>query len=67
VALDQDAEKKALNIINALLSHGVEVHKIDTSDYEDVGVMTKEEFKIKKRDATLLDESTLLIQKILQI
>jgi len=67
VALDQDAEKKALSIINALLSHGVEVHKIDTSDYEDVGVMTKEEFEDRKNNATLLDESSLLIQKILQI
>ena len=67
VALDQDAEKKALNIINALLSHGVEVHKIDTSDYEDIGEMTKEEFEKKKQIATLFDSNTLLIQKISQI
>ena len=67
VALDQDAEKKALSIINALISHGVEVYKIDTSGYEDVGSMTKEEFENRKRNAPLFDESSLLIQKILQI
>jgi len=67
VALDQDAEKKALSIINALISHGVEVYKINTSDYEDVGEMTKEQFKEKKQEASLIDSSSLLIQKILQI
>jgi len=67
VALDQDAEKKALNIISALISHGIEIYKIDTSDYEDVGEMTKEEFKEKKESATAFDSNTLLIQKILQI
>ena len=67
IALDQDAEKKALNIINLLISHGVEVYKIDTSDYEDVGEMTKEEFEKRKSSALLFDETTLLLQKIMQI
>ena len=67
VALDQDAEKKALNIISALISHSIEIYKIDTSAYEDVGEMTKEEFKEKKEAAIAFDSNTLLIQKILQI
>ena len=67
VALDQDAEKKALNIISALISHGIEIYKIDTSGYEDVGGMTKEEFKEKKEAAITFDSNALLIQKILQI
>jgi len=67
MALDQDAEKKALSIVNVLNSYGVEVYKIDTSEYEDVGSMTKKEFEIKKSAAMLFDESTLLIQKIMQI
>jgi len=67
IALDKDAEKKALNIIKTLISHGIEVHKIDTSGYEDVGEMTKEEFAKRKQSATLLDEATILMQKILQI
>jgi len=67
VALDQDAEKKSLSIISELISHGIEIYKIDTSDYEDVGEMTKEEFKEKKESATAFDSNALLIQKILQI
>jgi DNA primase len=67
IALDQDAEKKALNIVSVLNSYGIEVYKIDTSDYEDVGSMTKEEFETRKASAILFDESTLLLQKILQI
>tara|TARA_R110000824_G_scaffold188779_5_gene370153 strand:- start:665 stop:1594 length:930 start_codon:yes stop_codon:yes gene_type:complete len=67
LALDQDAEKKALNIVNTLISHGVEVYKIDTSGYEDVGEMTKEQFGKRKQTSALLDETTLLMQKILQI
>jgi ClpP class serine protease len=67
MALDQDAEKKALNIVNVLNSYGVEVYKINTSEYEDVGSMTKEEFEARKSAAILFDESTLLIQKIMQI
>jgi len=67
VALDRDAEKKALNIINTLILHSIEVCKINTFDYEDVGEMTKEEFKERKESATLFDSNTLLMQKILQI
>ena len=67
VALDKDAEKKALSIVNALISHGVKVHKIDTSDYEDVGEMTKEEFDKRKNTSVLLDETMILMQKIMQI
>lgn len=67
MALDQDAEKKALNIVNVLNSYGVDVYKINTSGYEDVGSMAKEEFEERKGQAVLFDESTLLIQKIMQI
>ena len=67
VGLDQDAEKKALYIINTLISHGIEVYKIDTSDYEDVGEMTKEEFYQKKKNAILMDPNSVLVHKILQI
>ena len=67
VALDQDAEKKALSIISTLISHGIEIYKIDTSNYEDVGEMTKEEFERRKDAATLFDSSALLLQKISQI
>jgi len=67
VGLDQDAQKKALNIINMFISHGIEVYKIDASDYEDVGEMTKEEFQERKKDALLMDSSSVLTYEILQI
>ena len=67
VALDKDAEKKALNIIKTLISHGVEVYKIDTSDHEDVGEMTKEQFEKRKQSATIFDFNLLLLQKIMEI
>ncbi len=67
IALDKDAEKKALNIVNALISHGIEVYKIDTSGYEDVGKMTKQEFENRKCSATFIDEVSLLTQSIMQI
>ena len=51
----------------ANISHGVEVCKIDTSGYEDIGEMTKEKFEKRKQTSVLLDETTLLMQKILQI
>jgi len=67
VALDQDAEKKALRIIKVLISHGIEVYKINTSDYEDIGTMTKETFKERKDAATLFDSNSLLMHKLLQV
>jgi len=64
VATDKDAEKKALNIVNALISHGIEVYKIDTSDYEDVGEMTKETFKERKDKAVYIDSTNFLFYKM---
>ena len=66
VALDKDAEKKALNIINTFILHGVEIYKIDTSNYEDVGEMSKKEFEKRKQEASLMDSNVLLMRKMLQ-
>jgi len=60
VALDPDAEKKALRLISALLSYGVEVYKINVSGFEDVGAMTKQEFKKRKDNAVLIDSVSCL-------
>jgi DNA primase len=51
VALDPDAEKKAMKMIKNLLLYGVEVYKIDVSGYKDVGEMTKKEFLKRKMEA----------------
>tara|TARA_R100001244_G_scaffold88371_1_gene67361 strand:+ start:625 stop:1563 length:939 start_codon:yes stop_codon:yes gene_type:complete len=44
LALDPDAEKKSMHIIKSLLQHGIEIHKIDIGEEEDVGDMTPEHF-----------------------
>ena len=66
VALDHDAEKKALNIIKSLISYGVEVYKISTSGYEDIAEMSKEEFETNKQKAKMFDFNSLLLQKIME-
>ena len=44
LALDPDADKKSMEMIKAFLSHGIEVHKVNVSGYEDVGSMSNEIF-----------------------
>jgi len=51
LALDPDAEKKSMEMIKKFLSHGIEVHKVDVSGYEDVGSMSKEIFRKRFRQA----------------
>jgi len=51
VALDPDAEKKAMKMIKNLLLYGIEVYKINVSGYKDVGEMTKKEFLKRKMEA----------------
>ena len=51
VALDPDAEKKAMQLIKKLLLYGIEVYKIDVTGYKDVGEMSKEEFRKRKMEA----------------
>ena len=60
VALDPDAEKKALHLIKSLLLYGVEVYKIDVTGYKDVGEMTKEEFCKRKAEAKPITNETFI-------
>ena len=60
VALDPDAEKKAMNLIKKLLLYGVEVYKVDVSGYSDVGEMTKEQFEKRKKEAKLITNDDYL-------
>ena len=62
LALDPDAEKKALHIAKNLLEYGIEVHKIDVSPCKDVGEMTKEEFRNRKKEAESVTNDTFLLQ-----
>lgn len=55
VALDQNAFKKMLTIVKNLLEYGVNVFVVDTRGFADVGVMTKTEFAVRKKEAELID------------
>ena len=64
VALDEDASKKARSISRLLLKYGVEVYEIDTSGVEDVGEMTKEEFRTRKNNAAIVEKDNYLLQRL---
>tara|TARA_R100000808_G_C2152817_1_gene162541 strand:+ start:87 stop:1055 length:969 start_codon:yes stop_codon:yes gene_type:complete len=51
IALDHDAESKAIRLINSLLKYDMEIYKIDVSGFSDVGSMPKEIFRQRKNSA----------------
>ena len=64
MALDPDAEKKSMYLINKLLEYGIEVYKINISPYGDVGEMTKEIFNERKKEAVLMSGDNYLLRTI---
>ena len=52
LALDEDVRDKELKIMKKLLTFGLEVYKIDTSGFDDVGSMTKNIFQEEKEGNT---------------
>ena len=64
LALDADAEKKALFLTKQLLEYGVQLYKIDIDPFSDVGEMTKDEFKERKKKAQLIDSKAYLSRSI---
>jgi len=64
IALDPDAEKKAMRLINDLLKYGVEIYKVDISPYSDVGEMSKKEFVLRKQNATLMNTTNYLLKAL---
>ena len=67
LALDEDASKKARSIARLLLKYGVEVYEIDTSGVEDVGEMTKEEFRTRKNNAAIVEKDNYLLQRLFAV
>lgn len=64
LALDSDAEKKALEIIKQFLDYDVELYKVDIHPFSDVGEMTKEEFSRRKNQAQPVDQNYWQRKKI---
>ena len=68
LALDDDAKKKELSIIETLSRFDIEMYKIDTSGFDDVGSMTKEEFQKRKNNAKFVNiDNYIIMQKLMEI
>jgi len=65
MALDPDAREKENKIIETLLKYDIELYKIDISDYEDVGSMSKEVFRERKQKARFIDRDNYLLMNLL--
>ena len=61
LALDKDAESKRNWIIKSFLRYDIELYIIDTSDHEDIGSMTCEQFLEIKEKAILADLDEIMI------
>ena len=61
VALDPDAERKALRLIRDLLQYDIELYKINIHPYSDVGEMFPNEFEKRKSEAQQMTQDSLLM------
>ena len=61
LALDKDAKWKAVKIKRLLLKYGIEVRELDLEEYEDVGEMSKDEFKRLSSTASFVQEDDILV------
>ena len=62
IGLDEDALNKSVKIISLLLEYGLDVYKLDTSDIEDIGSITKTEAEELKTN-----ESQINLESIFNI
>jgi DNA primase len=60
IGFDQDALFKSLKVIRSMIEYGIEVSKIDTSNIEDLGSITKQETKVLQNQSTLMTFENLL-------
>ena len=67
LALDEDVRDKELKIMKKLLTFGLEVYKIDTSGFDDVGSMTKSIFQERKEKATLMTYDDIVLGEVLSL
>jgi DNA primase len=67
IALDADAERSAMAVINSLIKYDVLVKKINIEPYSDVGEMTKLEFLKRKKASREINSSNYLSSKILNL
>ena len=66
IALDADAESKAIKLIESFLKYDMEIYKIDVSGFSDVGTMPKEIFRQRKEAAVPMAESLSCLEHALR-
>lgn len=64
IAFDQDAKEKELYLATKFKAHGLTVRKIDIHPYSDVAEMSKEEFDIRKQNASIVSDLDYLHYKL---
>ena len=69
IALDPDAEKKAMKIAHTLLKYDIEVWKVDIPEGEDVSSIGKEAFAELKKSAVLMrdNQDWILKRKLMSL
>ena len=69
IALDPDAEKKAMKIARTLLKYDIEVWKVDIPEGSDVASIGASEFQKLKENAVLMrdNQDYILQRKIMSI
>jgi DNA primase len=66
LAFDEDAQKKENQVISMLSKYDVELYKINTSGYDDVGSMSKVVFNQRKNAASFIDADNYLLLNMLE-
>ena len=60
VGLDQDVISKSLKVISTMIEYGLKVYRLDTSEIEDIGSVTKQEAENLKENSTLMNVENML-------
>ena len=64
IALDQDAKLKEEKISKLFMSYGVDVYRIDTAGFGDIGEMDKKTFQARKKTAAFVSLDNYLVEKL---
>lgn len=64
LALDPDAQKKALKIAEMFMSYDIPVYQVPVAPFKDVGDMSKQEFLARYNSSHLLSDSSILRERI---
>jgi len=64
IALDDDAKSKEFKISDLFRLYGVDVYRIDTAGFGDVGEMDKKTFQARKKTAAFLSLDNYLLEKL---